>query len=421
MQILENNSFFIIRKNFDLSPRDMQVLNFLYLPIIKKNAFALYIALYNFQDVNNYYGEFIHEEMIENLGYSNSDFLIARNYLESIGLIEVYKKTTCETNNQTRTHYIYSLYPPASPKKFFNDVLLRTTLNNVIGNKRYYFYYNYFRVDEKVIDEDYNKITLSFNDMFTTNAKEGDISLLPIEKDLEEKKYKTQFEFDKDELKEKLKDLLYPFSAIKAQLKEIENITVLYQASIAQIVPLIIENTDSDGKFYLDNFNKSVRNLRQYSVKSKEVSQNSNYGGEFEKLYELLNTISPDELLNILFKAKPSKMMLDEIEKLKNDLHLPNPLINVVLHYSLKKTNNEFRVSFIDQVAYTLSSMDCKSVQEAMMKLNNRDYEANKAKSKKTYRRKEKINEGKKDLETVEEIKEVSKEEIDDFSKVFEI
>jgi replication initiation and membrane attachment protein DnaB len=94
---------------------------------------------------------------------------------------------------------------PQRKNKFFNDVLLRTLLNQQVGNKRYYFLFNYFKVEDSKMEEGYVNITTPFKDVYKPVVNEGDISLQPFDNELVDKKYKCQGKFDRKELKQKLK------------------------------------------------------------------------------------------------------------------------------------------------------------------------------------------------------------------------
>ena len=78
--------------------------------------------------------------------------------------------------------------------------------------------------------------------------------------------------------------------------------------------------------------------------------------------------------------------MLEEIEKISSETHLPNAVINVVLDYSLKKTDGKFVSLYIDKVAFSLLGNDIQTPYDAMVYLNSQD--VSKKKAKNTARRK---------------------------------
>ncbi len=403
MNILEKNSYYQIRKDFTLSSSDEEVLSFLYLPILQSNAFSIYMNLYQYHSLNDSLGGFLHEDFLNLLSMSESDFLLARRKLEGIGLLEVYQKRETDNANQIRTSYIYFLLPPASPKKFFHDLLLRTALNEAIGNKKYNFLYHYFQVEAKKPTNEFQNITTPFKEVFQINVTEGDVSLRPVDAILEDKSYKQQGCFDTEALKRLLEKFQYPVENIKNHLKEIENLCILYEPKVDDVANLILQNTDTDGIFYFDTFQKDIRNLRQFST-PKKTEEKVEYGkGDFSKVVEQFNKITPDQYLFIRYNAKPAAFMLKEIENLKTNLGFSNGIINVILDYCFRKLNGEFNSVYIEKVAYTLSGENVKNAYDAMTKLSSRDFE-----QKQVTRRKKKPAEAK----PKQEEKEVTKEEI---------
>ncbi len=417
MRILEKNSFCKIQKQFDLSRSDEEVISFLYLPILKSPSTSLYISLFYYADLCEKLGGFLSDDLLSTLGMSESDFLLCRSQLEAIGLLEVYRKEERDSANQVKAAYLYRLLPPASPKKFFNDVLLKSLLNEAVGNKRYFFLLSYFKADTDKLPEGYINVTTPFKDVFSPKVKEDDLSLSIVDQEMEDKTYKSQSDFDTKLLREKLKAIGYPLKDIKSQIKEIENICVLYSPDIDDVVSLICDNTDMDGIFYLDSFNRDIRNLRQFASPEREKDNNQAYGNsEISKIVEKFNLLTPDEYLSIMFNARPASFMLDEIEKIKKDLNFPNPVINVILDYCLRKTHGEFNTVFIDKVSYTLSAMDAKNAYDAMTKLNSRDFELSQV------RRKKKTQDTlKPEKEEKKEEKQVSQDDLLDLDKEFSL
>lgn len=383
MRILEKNSFCNIQKQFDLSKNDEEVISFLYLPILKNQSVSLYTNLFHYAGLCEKLGGMTSDDLLSILGLSVSDFLYCRSQLEAIGLLEVYRKEERDSSNQVKAMYLYRLLPPASPKKFFNDVLLKSLLNEAVGNRRYFFLLSYFKADTEKVPEGYVNVTTPFKDVFSPQVKEDDLSLSPVSQEMEDKTYKSQASFDTKLLRARLKAIQYPFENIKDNIREIENICVLYSPNIDDVIHLICDNTDMDGVFYLDSFTRDVRNLKQFASPERSQEQNTEYGNsEISKIVEKFNLLTPEEYLSIMFNAKPAPFMLEEIEKIKKNLNFPNPVINVILDYCLRKTNREFNAVFIDKVSYTLSALDAKNAYDAMTKLNSRDFEQSQVRRK---------------------------------------
>jgi replication initiation and membrane attachment protein len=420
MNILENNSTCSITKEFDLSNLDQEVLTYLYLPILGSDCYSLYLGFYHFSSLMGKIGGFLHSDFLEYIKMKDSDFLMARTRLEAIGLLEVYRKEERDQTSQLKVNYLYQLLPPASPRKFFNDVFLRALLNEALGNKKYYFLSGYFKVFEKKLDDGFLNVTTPFKDVFSMSVKEGDASLEPMGLMLEDKNYKSLANFDKKNFRKKLKESNYSFESIKSDWDDIVDICSLYDPSIDDACQIILQNTDSDGNFYFEHFKKDIRDLRQFQVRSvSNCSDDTGYGdGRMAKLLKTFNSISPDQYLSVVFNSKPATFMLEEIEKLKQNLGFSNPIINVILDYCLKKTKNEFNCNYIEKVAYTLSSLNVSNAYDAMTKLSSRDFESAQAsRKKKSFYNSKKVE--KKSEETSSSGEIVSQEDLDAFDKEF--
>ena len=135
MLILEEQSSFTLYRDYSLSERDRQVLSLLYLPIIKSDAFSLYFRLNDLSYLKLGQDYFYHQEVRNQLGLTIPSFLRARSLLEGIGLRETFRKTSFGDDDRKKVTYIYHLLPPASPKKFFSDLVLKSLLISEIGNK----------------------------------------------------------------------------------------------------------------------------------------------------------------------------------------------------------------------------------------------------------------------------------------------
>ena len=396
MRIVENDSLFIIEKDFSLSHCDIQVLNFLYLPIIKSNALSLYNFLYNYYQLSNQLGEFIHDDIFSLLDMKQTDFLLSRTTLEGIGLLEVYRKENTSTNNQLKITYIYKLLPPASPKKFFNDILLRSLLNQNVGNKRYFYFQNYFMINKQDNKKDFINVTSQFKDVFSLNAQEGDLALKKVTTSFVDKKYKSQYSFKLSTLIEELSKQQYPIKNIEDKISEIENLCVLYDAKINDVITLILQNTDSKNIFYFESFSKDIKNLYMFSVDRKKTESSNITQGNMAELISAFENTSPQEYLSLKLHSKVPAFMLKTIEGLKENFNFSNGIINVILDYSLKKSNGEFNETFINKVASTLSFNQVSDTYDAMTKLKSRDFNVSQYKRKKSSTKKEvELNENK--------------------------
>ncbi len=377
MNVLENDSCFRIRLDFSLSEMDQDVLSFLYLPFLKEDAYSLYLSFYRYNSLLKTSVYERSEEFLSLLGFDVSSFLLARRKLEGVGLLETYRKEEKDERGGRKVTYCYSLFPPASPKKFFNDVLLRSLLAQSVGEKRYISLCSYFKAGEGKPEEGFLNMSCKFNDVYSLSVKDGDVSLSPVLDPMEDKKYKKQFSFDKEKFLSLLKKHQVPLNSLEKSLPDIEDAAVLYGISPEDLLPLILNSMDSSNIFYPQKFLQAVRDFHHYETPI-EVSRDTGIApisdSKIAKVIEGFRSLTPEGYLAIMYNGKPSPYMLEEIEHLRKDLGMENAVINALLDYSLKKTKMEFNTKFIDKVAYTLSANNIQDPYSAMVALSSRDF-----------------------------------------------
>lgn len=109
---------FSIRQHYRMmydEPIDLgavQSLTKVYLPIIGRDAFTLYLAwamMGETPDAQN-----LHVDLLDQLAISQHDFLSARQNLEGMGLIKTYRQDT-----SFGSQWVYRLFPPMTMKAFW--------------------------------------------------------------------------------------------------------------------------------------------------------------------------------------------------------------------------------------------------------------------------------------------------------------
>lgn len=224
MKIIEKDSTFSIYLDFTLSITDEQVLSFLYLPIVKLDAFSLYHVLYSFSlnKIEKQY--FFHDQIFSLVGMDETRFLDARSRLEAIGLLETYRK---ENKNDTKNvSYVYKILPPATPKKFFDDPILRTSLNSFVDGKEYVRLKSQFLIQNDNRFESYQNTTTQFNDIFYIDINENEVSLSDNGLMNLSKSYKKQGEFSFTILAKKLKNEMYTKKFTKEEKRKFKILLV---------------------------------------------------------------------------------------------------------------------------------------------------------------------------------------------------
>ena len=371
MKIIEKGSRFTVSSHFTLSQTDDEVLSLLYLPLIAGSGYALYRYLFSLSFLSARKAFFYFEEMEGMLGMETSSTMEALSRLEAIGLVSTYRK---EDIDRTTT-YLFRLYPPASPRKFFADVILKSLLEQKIGEKKMQEM-TFLFVQNDETPAGYTDVTSRLGDVYSVSTLSD-----KTEQSIEDKNYRNVSSFDRKRLLKNLKEAGIAKN-VTSSLDEIVDLAILYFLGEGEAAELVEKNIDSSGRFHLDTFRADVRSFRQY----RPLNQDSREETYQNRLLQLFSTLSPQKYLSYRLNANPPQYMLEEIEKISSETHLPNAVINVVLDYSLKKTDGKFVSLYIDKVAFSLLGNDIQTPYDAMVYLNSQD--VSKKKAKNTARRK---------------------------------
>ncbi len=382
MKIIEQDSTYRVHGEFTLSSTDQKVIAFLYLPIIKTDAFSLYETLYSFSLDTSDLSMSYHDSLFAILGMDQVRFLDARNHLEAIGLLETLRKEEKDINGKNSVNYIYKVLPPATPKKFFDDPLLRTALSSFVDQKQYLKLKSRFFINSNDGFQSYKDISSSFRNVYSLCVQDNetvlkDNGLLNLSK-----AYKKQSNFSFPLLNQKLREESYVGKISQEEKGDILDLCSIYSVTEDEACDLILKNTTTDDVFVFDGFAKDVKMLKRYVPFHKDRDAN-NYSsdGQNGKLIQLYSTITPKKLLQLYFNAEPAGFMIDFLLKLKKECQIDDSVLNVALDYSLKNTNREFRESYIEKVVYSLSANNITNCYDAMVYLSNHDYEARRAKT----------------------------------------
>lgn len=379
MKIIEKNSVLSETIDFTLSETDQQVLALLYMPIIKAESFALYQALLHLKGTMNLQEYITHETLLFDLGFTDTTFLKAREKLEGIGLLETYRSEQNDDKGNIKVFYCYHLLPPASPKKFFSDILLRVTLEQAVGSKRYFFLMNLFRMNKNGVSDQYQNISASFKDVYTLNITPDNPAMTDGGNVFVDKNYKNQSNFDKQLFIDNLTADNISVNQLKDDIDEAAEVSILYSLDSQTAYRFFVSSLDTQNKFYSEHFKKQARNYNRYQKAEEKVHDKATLGeGESSQKIRYLETTPPKEFLQDYYHAEPAAFMLKTIEHLYFDLQLNNSVITAILSYSLNKTDGAFHSNFIEKVGYSLAGKHITDAYEAMVYFENREFELKK-------------------------------------------
>jgi replication initiation and membrane attachment protein len=126
MEAFKSNQRFKVVVDEPINMADVAALTTVYLPIIGRNAYTLYMAL--FYDQTAQISAVAHVDLMDQLALNTQSFLDAREQLEGLGLLQSYEQTQTGASQ-----WVYRLYPPMSIRKFLSEHLLASLLAHYVG------------------------------------------------------------------------------------------------------------------------------------------------------------------------------------------------------------------------------------------------------------------------------------------------
>ena len=301
------------------SSDDFKVLALLYQPLIGNTAYTLFSTIYHLG--NNI--EYKHQVLFDLLNVKLADYIKAREKLEAVGLLDVYKN---------EMGYIYIVRNPHNATQFFNDTILGSYLESEIGDKGLKNLITLFKIELAPIDK-YKKITKNFNDVFET--KDLDM-LTPIDnlrgRDISGPLIDECFSLDAFESKlsnrAKKNQLLNP--KIRQQLN---SLAWVYHFNIDDLAVIYNDSLDEYGNVRVETLKLRARahynkhNLGDCPVISTLHTDNR---------YEVMEKTSPKVILDQYAKNGAKSLDLDEIDTVLNRIGVSYGVLNVVLIHLLK-------------------------------------------------------------------------------------
>jgi len=149
---------------------DSLAMTHLYLPIIGASSYSIYNVLIN--ESNSFKKKLKLTPSIKRLlkitGLSLPQFQKGINMLEALGLLKTYTEPSININNKKEYKVFYLIYPPKTPKSFFNHFFLTQYLHKSLGSddfQRTKFFFSDPIPSLKTASE----VTKNINDVFNSS------------------------------------------------------------------------------------------------------------------------------------------------------------------------------------------------------------------------------------------------------------
>lgn len=369
--LLPADNYVVVNKTI-LTDNDKVNLINLYEPIIGPLAISLYLTLWSDLDRTLTFSDsYNHHHLMTFLKSNLNDIKEARSALEALGLIKTYYKDGDNIN-----YYIYELYSPISAYEFFNHPILNIVLYNNLGVNEYSnLIKSYKKVNFKY--DDYKDISSKLNDTFKSSAYNNfnneDI------KNKNSNKPKLDNLIDFDVLKESIPNKVLGNNAFNKKTKElINNLAFIYNLDTLKVSEILRLTIDENGLINKDLFIKEVRKYYEYNnggslptiiyrtqpehLKSPEGDISS--AGKMVYIFE--NTTPYDFLKSKYKNNNPTPRDLKLLEYLALDLNMPPAVINVLIDYVLRISDNKLNKAYVETIAGQWTRLGIKTAREAM-------------------------------------------------------
>ena len=369
--LLPADNYVVVNKTI-LTDNDKVNLINLYEPIIGPLAISLYLTLWSDLDRTLTFSDsYNHHHLMTFLKSNLYDIKEARSALEALGLIKTYYKEGDNIN-----YYIYELYSPISAYEFLNHPILNIVLYNNLGVNEYNnLIKSYKKVNFKY--DDYKDISSKLNDTFKSSAYNNFNNENIKNKNSNKPKLDNLIDFDV--LKESIPNKVLGNNAFNKKTKElINNLAFIYNLDTLKVSEILRLTIDENGLINKDLFIKEVRKYYEYNnggslptiiyrtqpehLKSPEGDLSS--AGKMVYIFE--NTTPYDFLKSKYKNNNPTPRDLKLLEYLALELNMPPAVINVLIDYVLRISDNKLNKAYVETIAGQWTRLGIKTAREAM-------------------------------------------------------
>lgn len=352
---------------------DRKILTRLYQPIVGFEAVSLYFNLWveleGEQSITTL--EKNHNRLVELMQCEIKILERSFKRLEAVGLLQTYF-----LENEGQNRYVYFLKSPKTPKGFYETDILDAFLRQNVDSLEYERTKQYF-TNYHYIDPLFKNVSTSFSDMFSLSGLNA--SLNGGFEDIKDSTVsEIVFNYDFDELQEKLKDHQVSLKKLTDEEKNIiANLAVAYDISFVDM-RIIVLNSLKRNSTKID-FDKLKINARRFSSapkikveprKETEIIQTGNKA--LDNHLEQYGKMTPQEFLRVLHNNQdPMDVDLYLVTELQNTTALSNAVINVIIDYTSQKNNHRIPKSYVQKLAGSLIRANItKDPYQAMLYLN---------------------------------------------------
>ncbi len=369
--VLPADTYTVINKTV-LKEQDRKIITMLYQPIIGYVATSLYFTLIDDLDKRELMSDDLtHHHLMSTMQLKLDQIIVARQKLEGVGLLKAYYKKD-HINN-----FAYLLYSPMSASDFLNHPILNVVLYNNLGKKEYDKIVDFFKMP-RVNLKDYQDITVSFSDVFSSVSGNGYIENKDLVKE-EVGKIQLSEKIDFSMLISSIPNKMVSPRCFNQETKDLINaLSYAYNIDDLAMQGLVRNSINEKGLVDKMELRKSCRNFYQFEnsgklptlIYSKQPEYLKNPEGDHSKWAKMVYTfesVTPYDFLRSKYKTgEPSLRDLKLIESLLADLKMNPGVVNVLIAYVLKINNQKLSKNYVETIAGQWKRLNVETVEEAM-------------------------------------------------------
>lgn len=368
VKVLSNDKYKVYCDSV-ITDYDRKILTRLYQPICGHGAIMFYFTLWSELEGDQTLTTSTTsiERLCLSMQCNNYEIQKYASLLEGIGLIKTHYKL-----DSLQSTFVFILYAPLSPYQFFDHDLYNIMLIHSLHHQEEYERTRSYFLKNWKVSKNYTEISNQFNEIYKLDL--NDSSSLKISSSnnaLSKNEGEAELSFDFEEFYEEISKLQISRKLINQTLEE--QITIL--ANSYDILPkkmaLIILGAMENNKIDVNQLRILSRGQGK-SIKPTKI--------QTKDKIELLNKTNYIDYLKLRNNGNEP---LDIDRKLLMDLkiktNLSDGVMNVLVDYTLSKTNNRLTPGFISKIAGSLVRSNIQDAKAAIDYLN----QANKSASTK--------------------------------------
>lgn len=380
---------------------DLKVLCLLYQPIIGFGATALYQTLnsevYKQTKVS---GLCNHYRLCQILNCTLEQLLSFRQKLEAVGLLKSFLK-----KHREGYLYLYELYTPLDAHYFFKDPILHQLYRKQITDYDYEQTLTLFKLPQIRLKDELVEVSVSAKTLFELT---NDFETLESQQ-LQSNQYaQVNFKLDLDYLHRELQAHYLPVGLLNQQVIDVlSQLSLLYQLSETHLLQLLLFAVDGQS-IDLEKLKSQALNLytlESYQKPVEKALENPKQKMTTDDPMSDFFNYSPVAFLTLKYNnVNPPRKDLKLLDELMTNYKFPIEVVNLIIDYVLRVNDGKLTKNFVDAIATSFAANKINDLDRAMTYLKKWHTEQKNQKPKRTYKRKDVVENYQKDQNTDETI-----------------